>query len=167
LIELAQLVNYHSLEVKCPECQENINLLTLAEFAIHANHNPRSCIAPPSTSVSPCPNPKCSDIPFPHEQDTDHVLMMHEVVTLEGEDPRLTEMMCLMRPAKPKYGPGHLEQENCLIPDCRFRPVPVDCKKPAVMEIHKLYSLMNGCLKSEISAKWMKAMLNWDLYSNP
>lgn len=26
---------------------------------------------------------------------------------------------------------------------------------------------MDGCLKSEISAKWMKAMLNWDLYTNP
>lgn len=26
---------------------------------------------------------------------------------------------------------------------------------------------MDGCLKFEISAQWMKAMLNWDLYTNP
>jgi len=49
--------------------------------------------------------------------------MMHEIITLEGEDPRLTEMMSLMRPAKPTYGLGHLEQEKILIPACRFGPV--------------------------------------------
>ena len=167
MIELAQLVNYHPLELKFPECQESINLLTLVESAIHANHNPRPGTAPPSTYVSPCPNPKCSDIPFPHEQDTDHVLMMHEILTLEGEDPKLTEMMCLMRPAKPRYGLGYLEQANCLIPDCRFCPVPADCKKPAVMEMHKFFSLMDGCVKSEINEKSMKAMINLDLYTNP
>jgi len=76
-------------------------------------------------------------------------------------------MMCLMRPTKLGYGLGHLEQENCLIPDSRFCPVPKDCKKPAVMEMHKFFSLMDGCVKSEISQKSMKAMINLDLYTNP
>jgi len=93
--------------------------------------------------------------------------MMHEIVTIEGEHPRMTEMMFSMRPAKLRYGLGYLEQARGLIPDCRFFPVPSDCKKPAVMEIHKIFSLMDGCLKYEISAQWMKAMLNWDLYTNP
>jgi len=93
--------------------------------------------------------------------------MMHELTTLKGEDSRLTEMMCLMRPAKPRYGLGYLEQAQGLITYCRFYPVPSDCKKPTVMEIHKFYSLMDRCLKYEISAQWMKAMLNWDLYTNP
>lgn len=93
--------------------------------------------------------------------------MIHEIVTLEGEDRKLTEMICQMRPAKPRYGLGYLEQANSLIPECRFHPVPSDCKKPIVMEMHKFFSLMDGCLKSEISAQWMKSMLNWDLYTNP
>lgn len=93
--------------------------------------------------------------------------MMHEIITIEGEDPRMTAIMCSMRPAKPIYGLGCLEQENDLIPDCRFLPIPSNCKQPTVMEMHKFFSLMNGCLKSEISAQWIKAMLNWDLYTNP
>lgn len=92
---------------------------------------------------------------------------MHEITTLEGEDPRLTKMMCLMRPAKPRYGLGQLEQANDLFPACRFDPVPDDCKKPAVMEMHKFFSLMDGCFKFEISEKWMREMLNWDLFTNP
>ena len=94
LFDLAQLVNFASLEVKCPECTNIVNLLSFAEQNIHLHHNPRTGTAPPSTSISSCPNPKCSDIPFPHESepDTDHVLMMHSI---EEEDPRLTQMICL------------------------------------------------------------------------
>lgn len=165
LYELAQLVNFSSLEVKCPDCFEVINLLTLAERNIHLHHNPRTGIAPPSTSISSCLNPKCSDIPFPHEPepDCDHALVIHIV---EEEDPRITEMIYLMRPAKLRYGLGKLEQSE-LIPECRFKEIPYDCKKPVVMEMHKFFALMDGCLKSEISSKWMKEMLNWDLYTNP
>jgi len=72
-----------------------------------------------------------------------------------------------MRPAKPRYGLGHLEQNNGLILECKFRPIPSDCRKPGVMELHRFFSLMDGCLKYEISAQWMKAMLNWDLSTNP
>jgi len=79
----------------------------------------------------------------------------------------MIEMMCSMRLAKPRYGLGYLEQAHGLIPDCRFRLVPFDCKKPIVMEIHKFFSLMDRFLKSEISAQCMKAMLNWNLYTNP
>lgn len=122
-------------------------------------------IAPPSTSISACLNQKCFDIPFPHEPepDSDHVLMIH---TVEEEDPRLTQMIYLMKPTKPRYGLGKIEQSE-LIPECRFKQIPSDYKKPAVMEMHKFFALMDGCLKSEISAKWMKDMLNWDLYTNP
>ena len=35
------------------------------------------------------------------------------------------------------------------------------------MEMHKFFTLMNGYLKSEISSKWMKTMLNWDLFTHP
>lgn len=93
--------------------------------------------------------------------------MMHKIITLEGEDPRLTEMFSVMRLAKPKYGLGYLEKDKGLIPACRFGPVPDNCKKPTVMEMHKFFTLMSGCLKSEVSSKWMKAMLNWDLFTNP
>ena len=81
LFELAQLVNFSSLEVKCPDCTNVINLLTLAEQNVHLHHNPRTGVAPPSTSISSCLNPKCSDIPFPHEPepDSDHVLMIHTI----------------------------------------------------------------------------------------
>jgi len=34
-------------------------------------------VSPPTTFVTPCPNPNCSEIPFPH--DIDHVLMIHEL----------------------------------------------------------------------------------------
>lgn len=95
------------MEVKCLECQTA--LYTLAESVIHENHHPRTGESPPSTYVNPCPNPKCSDIPFPHESESEHILMMHEIATLENEDPRLTEIFSLMRPAKPKYGLGFLE----------------------------------------------------------
>lgn len=140
MYEIAQLVNYCSLEVKRPDCQEHVNRLTLVESEIHINHNPKTGVAPPSTSVNSCPNPMCLDIPFPHEQDPDHVLMMHGIVTLEGEDPRLTEMICQMRPAKPIYGLGYLEQANGLILECRFCPIPSNCKNPAIMEMHKFFS---------------------------
>jgi len=56
LYELAQLVNYSSLDVKCPNCQELVNLLTLVESDLHSNHNPRTRIAPPTASVNSCPN---------------------------------------------------------------------------------------------------------------
>lgn len=92
--------------------------------------------------------------------------MMHEIITLEVEDPILTEMFSVMRPAKPKYGLGYLEQAKGLISSCRFGLVPNDCKKPEIMEMHKFFTLMNGYLKSEICSRWMKAMLNWDLFTN-
>jgi len=120
-------------------------LLTLAEQNVHLHHNPRTGIAPPATSISSCPNPKCSDIPFPHEpeSDPDHVLMIRSI---EEEDPRLTQMICLMRPAKPRYGLGKLEQSE-LIPECRFKQIPPDCKKPAVMEMHKFFCTYGWMLK--------------------
>lgn len=68
LFEFAQLVNFNSLEVTCLECKAAINLCSLAESFIHENHHPRTGESPPSTSVNPCPNPKCSDIPFPMSQ---------------------------------------------------------------------------------------------------
>lgn len=52
---------------------------------MHENHNPRTGDSPPTTSMNPCPNPKSSDIPFPHE--AKHIMMMHEITTLEKEDP--------------------------------------------------------------------------------
>lgn len=74
--------------------------------------------------------------------------MMHEIPIMENEDPRLTQMFSVMRPAKPRYGLGYLEKANGLIPDCRFGSVPDDCKKPTIMEMHKLFTLMDGCLKN-------------------
>lgn len=71
-----------------------------------------------------------------------------------------------MRPSRPRYGLGYLEQAKRLIPKSRFGPIPDDCKKPAVMEMHKFFTLMNGCPKSKISSKWMKAMLNWYLFTH-
>lgn len=65
-----------------------------------------------------------------------------------------------MRPTKPTFGLGYLEQAKGLIPACRFGPVPYDCKKPTIMQMHKFFTLISGYLKSEISCKWMKAMLN-------
>lgn len=153
MFEFAQRVNFNSLEVKCLEFQSPVNLCTLAKSVIHENHHPQTGEAPLSISVTPCPNPKCLDIPFPHELESDHVLIMHEIITLEGEDPRLTKMFSAMRPAKPTYGLGYLKQAKGLIPSCRFGPIPDDCKKPTVMEMHKFFTLMNGCLKSQISSQ--------------
>ena len=95
LFEYAQIVNFQPLSVIFPQCQQQVNLQNLAYMVIHQNHNTRTGEAPPSTSSNPCPNPKCSDIPFPHEDD--HVLMMHLVPTLEEEDPRLTSIFLNMR----------------------------------------------------------------------
>jgi len=163
----AQIVNLNPLGVTFLECKAVVNLCTLVESVIHENHHPRMGTTHPSTSVNPCLNPRCSDIPFPHEPESDHVLMMHEIITLEGEDPRLAEMFSIMRPTKPTFGSGYLEQAKGLIPACRFCPLPYDCKKPTIMEMHKFFTLMSHCLKSEISSTWMKAMLNWDLFTNP
>ena len=94
--------------------------------------------------------------------------MMHLVPTLENEDPRLTAIFTNMRPANsPKYGLGYLEEKDRLIPECRFKDLPKDCKRPSVPEIHKFYTLMDGCSKHQIPASWMKQMLNWDIYTHP
>ena len=87
LFEFAQLVNFHPLSVSCPQCQQQVNLSQLAYLVIHKNHNLRTGEAPPSTSVNPCPNPKCSDIPFPHEDEHPHVLMMHLLPSLLKKTP--------------------------------------------------------------------------------
>lgn len=135
-------------------------------MVIHANHHPRIGEAPPSTTVNPCTNPKCSDIPFPHE--SDHVMTMHELSSLETEDPRLTKMYNKMRPMNmPKYGLGYLERMNHLIPESRFRTVPDDCKKLPIPEMHKFFTLMDGCKKYKIDSQWIKEMLNWDIYTHP
>lgn len=65
------------------------------------------------------------------------------------------------------YGLGYLEQKDNLIPECRFRDLPEDCKRPSVVEIQKFYTLMDGCPKFRIPAQWMKQMLNWDIYTHP
>ena len=60
-------------------------------------------------------------------------MIIHELPSLENEDPRLTEMFNKMRPlGMPRYGLGYLEQLDSLIPNSRFEnPTPPDCKKPS------------------------------------
>ena len=83
--------------------------------------------------------------------------MMHQLPSLENEDPRLTYIFSKMRPPNmPKYGLGYLEQMDYLIPQSRFCSLPEDCKKPSVTEIHKLFTLMNGCKNHKVDTKWMK-----------
>ena len=81
-----------------------VNMSHLAYMIIHENQNPRTGEVPTSTPVSPCPNPKCSDIPFPHEDD--HVLMIHLVPSLQDEDPRLTVIFMNMQSPRDKHGVG-------------------------------------------------------------
>jgi hypothetical protein len=40
-------------------------------------------------------------------------------------------------------------------------------QRPSVDEIHKFHSVMKGCQKGSIEEKWIKKMLNWDLFTNP
>lgn len=166
MFEFALLVNFNPLQVECPQCHQSVNLKHLAEMVIrHQNHNPRTGDAPPSTSVTPFPNPKYSDIPFPHEDD--HVLMMHLIPSLQDEDPRLTEIFMNMQSPKDKHGLGYYNQKDFLIPECRFKDFPEDVKRPSVPEIQKFYTLMDGCKKHKIPAQWMKQMINWDFFTHP
>ena len=87
LFEYSHIVNFSSLQVICPSCNKKINLSSLADSVIHQNHHPRIGVSPPTTYVTPCPNPKCSEIPFPHY--IDHVLMIHKLPSLENEEPHL------------------------------------------------------------------------------
>ena len=95
----------------------------------------------PSTMVkNSCPNPKCSEISFPR----DTVIVIHELPSLENEDPRLTEMFSKMRPpGMPKYGLGYLEHTDDLIPSYWLQdPVPNDFKKPSKREMYKFFTIM-------------------------
>ena len=92
LFELPQLLHFSTLKVKCHVCQTIVCLQSLAEVVLHKNHSPRTGEALPTTSVNPCPDPKCADISFPH----DIVMMIHELPSLENEDPCLTEMFSKM-----------------------------------------------------------------------
>jgi len=40
-------------------------------------------------------------------------------------------------------------------------------QRPSVDEIHKFHSVMKGCREGSIEEKWIKKMLNWDLFTNP
>ena len=154
LFEFAQIVNFQSLRVDCPQCHQFINLKHLAEMVIrHQNHNPRTGEAPPSTSVTPCPNPKCSDIPFPHKDE--HVLVMHLVPSLQDEDPRLREMLMNMQSPKDKHGIGFYSQKYKLIPECRLKDLPTDIKGPSILEIQKFYTLMDEIVISLLIQKLM------------
>lgn len=75
-------------------------------------------------------------------------------------------MFSRMRPPKPRYGLGYLEQMNDLIPPSRLCPALDDCKKPPVPEMHKFFTLMDGYKKYKIDSQWMKEMLNWDIYTH-
>lgn len=44
--------------------------------------------------------------------------------------------------------------------------MPSDCKKPSKPEMHKFFSVMEGCKKHTIDHQWMKNKLNWDLYTH-
>lgn len=160
LFEFAQIVNFEPVRVECPQCKQCVNLQSLAYAVLHKNHNFRTGQAPPSTSVNPCPNPKCNDIPFPHEDDKPHVMMMHLVPSMEEEDPRIVDLLLSQRPpSTPKYGLGYEERANRLIPACRFKDLPPDVKKPSVPEIHKFITLMDGCSRTLIPYNWMKRMI--------
>lgn len=81
-------------------------LQSLAELFLHHNHNPKTRESPPTTTLNPFPNEKCSDIPFPH----DTILMIHELPSLKNEDPCLPETFSNMcAPGIPRYGLGYLE----------------------------------------------------------
>ena len=129
LFEYAQIVNFSSLQVIFPSCNQKINLSSLADSVIHQNHHPRIGVSPPTTFVTLCPNPKCCEIHFHH--DTGHVLMIHELPYLENEDPHLKDMFSKMHPLGiPCYGLGYLEQLDEIIPQSRFDNfVPYDYKK--------------------------------------
>ena len=78
--------------------------------------------------------------------------MIHELPSLENEDPRLKDMFRKMRPTNmPCYGLGYLEQLDEIIPQSRFDNfVPSNCKKPSKPEMHKFFSVMEGCNKHTI-----------------
>ena len=85
-------------------------------------------------------------------------MMIHELHSLENEDPLLKEMFGKMcPPGMPKYVLGYLEQMDNLIPQSRFNNfVPDDCKKPSKPEMYKLFSIMGGCEKYKIDTQWIK-----------
>jgi hypothetical protein len=135
---------------------------------IHKNHNPISDYPPASISKESCPHPKCfdtTDIDFPHEN---HVLMVYHILELETDGPRLREMLSYCRPpGTPRYGLGYIEQIDAIISSCKFEnPLPMGLQKPPIPEMHKLFSLMNGCPRRRVNIDWIKRMLNWDMFTH-
>lgn len=166
LFEYVQIVNFLSLQVIFRSCNQKINLISFVDFVIHQNHHPSIEVSPSTTFVTPSPNTKCSQIPFPH--DIDDVSMIHELPYLENEDSHLKDMFSKMRPiGMTHYGLGYLEQLDEIIPQSRFDNfVPSNCKKSSKPKMHKFFLVMEGCSKHTIDHQWMKNMLNWELYTH-
>jgi hypothetical protein len=171
-----------------PLCLKMVNTQPQVCSPIHKNHNPISDYPSASISKESCPHPKCydtTDIDFPHES---HVLMMHHILELETDDPRLIEIFSYCRPpGTPRYGLGYIEQTYAIIPSCIFEnPLPTGLQKPSVSPmngcprrrvnidwIKRMLNtipqiiFMNGCPRRRVNIDWIKRMLNWDMFTHP
>lgn len=94
LFELAEVLHFQDLEVRCSAFQSIVILKTLIDFFIDENKNHRTREAPSDILSNSFPNSKCNDISFHH----DSVMTIHELPPSNNEDPRLIEIFSKMRP---------------------------------------------------------------------